>query len=920
MAAVIQSKSINKAYQEFISFNNDKLKLLSPMNDVSFTDDMWQFTYIRSTNKSDFSCFHREHTKFSNRVSLIFNNEMIEISIIELAKFLWLFQKESKATSLNGSRIIDCLAVLFSYLKKKEVELLSIDELVGLYADMLTVNASGERLTSRLSAPAFNSRLNVFDVKCLLRQIKTYDINVKIIPNTSLNKYSQALNSACKLVMDCTLSDYRKGGTFNFLGLDVGRHYIDYCSETFENNFTYAAACMETLNDIVKEVNDNIGYKHEGIIKRICAETLMGKKLQDVNYGKKSRIVAKKTLTEIFNRTLSVFCRKYNHIFQQADVFKLDSINEIVKILELPDTRFDNQEFVRAMLFTRYYGEEGKSRIQILTEFQASLASEKVKVDWGVEQFDIIADRAIEADPLTKSKALELCNKHYQQCEKLSSCEWEEEDGGLRKLQLSLLNVESAGVTSFVGITGWRSSEFGFPLNSIVTSVNQDIHDSTYTPYRFHVNWVVPKTSGKTPLNREISLASYLLALQLAKLNTPQISEPCLYSSYRNKRVSNISEIFIDGRVGRLWLSFCHNYRLFKELDELKDLQSKNKLSKKEKRQFTILSARYDMRSSKTVALQAIRNKLSIDYKRYLFVKIEKNYSFKKQLERYRNGNLNVESCSLIEEYLSDGTQMAIKDKSTILDKVTVKNISSEFLEGAVFPTPHALRHMWAEAVLRRYRGDVGKYIRANFKHLNESFFMAYLRDKETNAVYEVAQRNVINSVVRSHLLSMKDNKREYSGGFDSYLSKVINITKIISHDQYIETAKAISEDRVISLKANAWSTCLLREGTNTRAKCSEDGIPQRHNASPKFCLGCINANVSEGNFNGIVVYTQPEVNACRNPELPDFVKASCLEVLKPALIQVKKLRKNSGNMRYDKFISHLTESIVMAQKAISRR
>lgn len=60
-----------------------------------------------------------------------------------------------------------------------------------------------------------------------------------------------------------------------------------------------------------------------------------------------------------------------------------------------------------------------------------------------------------------------------------------------------------------------------------------------------------------------------------------------------------------------------------------------------------------------------------------------------------------------------------------------MRDICSEILDGVRYPSPHAFRHIWAEAVLTRYQGDVGAVIRHQFCHLDNSFFMAYLRDKD---------------------------------------------------------------------------------------------------------------------------------------------------------------------------------------------
>ena len=249
----------------------------------------------------------------------------------------------------------------------------------------------------------------------------------------------------------------------------------------------------------------------------------------------------------------------------------------------------------------------------------------------------------------------------------------------------------------------------------------------------------------------------------------------------------------------------------------------------------------------------------------------------------------------------------------TEISSVDSANIRLQILQDVAYPTPHAFRHVWAEAVLRRYRGDVGKFIRANFKHLDESFFMAYLRDKETNAVYQVAKRTTINAIVRQQLLSLTNNDREFAGGFDQLLTKAVNSTQVVSYEEYVELSNRISEERVINISPRPWVTCMLRVRTEAFAKCSEDGEPQPQKAEPKFCLGCINANIAAGNFNGIVIYIQPDINACRNESLPAFVRKMHEPIVRNALKRVRELAKNSD--KYNDFIQYLEDTLLIADK-----
>jgi hypothetical protein len=138
-------------------------------------------------------------------------------------------------------------------------------------------------------------------------------------------------------------------------------------------------------------------------------------------------------------------------------------------------------------------------------------------------------------------------------------------------------------------------------------------------------------------------------------------------------------------------------------------------------------------------------------------------------------------------------------------------------------------------------------------------------------------------------------------------------LIKVVTPKEREQLVEKIS-DKVTGVKANRWATCMLRSGNQHRAKCAEDGIPQRRNASPEFCLGCMHADISEMNFKGIIISIKDDVMACRNDNLPQFIKEPHAKILKLALARVKELRKNNGKTVFDKYIDYLEESFSMAE------
>ena len=704
------------------------------------------------------------------------------------------------------------------------------------------------------------------------------------IHEEDLNK---AFNSACLAQMNMTLADYKKGGTFDFLTLDVGKHYIDYCADFFERNIVFAIALRSSLLELGMDT-DEVGSK--------------GKWKALFNDG------IEEGFKEIFCQSI---VKNYNEIVVKYHIFNLDRLNNVISELKLDETRFDSYEFVRALLYARFYDTQLKKREDILAEYAASLNSDNAgfNVEFTLQEFDKQCDEAVSNELIDLEKATKLLS------------EYSEKFGTNTRVKIGsyFKDVEAAGVTSLVAYTGWRASEYGFQESALKQVANKDILDAVYTPYRFYVKWISPKTNGETLLEREITLSSHILIKQIANLTESKDNGFALTSTTLGENTE--IERKISEMVSRHWQIFPDKYKTFIEIDELQLLSAKGSecnFIEASKRQE--LSEKYDLNNRIVKEIIELRDKLRKDNQVLSLVSRKyvvngKALRFSETLNRYTNGTLDEASVEILESRLSIETLEYIKSASENLNKSNSKAIIDELLTGIFKATPHALRHVWAEAVLRRYKGDIGKFIRANFKHIDERFFMAYLRGKEARAIMQVAKRTTINHIVRYRIKSLTDERRHFSGQFDRFINKAVVITNVHSPEEYEVLTNKVANDRVIDIKVNAWTTCILRKGTYANAMCSENGVPQRHKAAPRLCLGCINGDIEEGNYKGIVAYIKPDIEACRNPKLPMFIKRPHLVTVRLALKRIQELSKSYDDSRYQKFIDYLNDTIDIASR-----
>lgn len=904
----------------FTSHYGERLKNFPKPEPFAFTNPIWSFVsegskgYVRAY---DFIGLNETFVKSNSHWDIVFQGYRLSVSTEVLAKALFIDLLESKRKTFGAlNETFQIIALTFCYLSESGLNVVRNDNLADYFSYLLTHDLDEGFAKKRQTIPSWSSRLSHISFTKLSANLRNLGCG-DVLESCQLAVYQKALNEATLTLLDMTLSDYIKGKSFNYLGLDIGKHYIDHCSNVFESKFQVAYAFRKTRKIIETEGCEFLGLKTD--LMTYAGKVLMGRSIMsdvDIAFDKWSE--ENKTLIEDF--VCETFRKNFNAISCQLQAFKQETFEYIGELAKLPD-RFDTFEFLRAFMVSEYIGATSKSSRALFLEYVACLQHCDFEYHLDFDDFKAICHQAVRklsrSLSISKREILKFLSEEYSNHSKARSFsesvlpEELASNVGIGYVKYYCNCVEAGGITLTLGLTGWRKSEFGFPLNAFKLEANHDVVDNYFTPWRVYVNWTSKKGSKTTPLKREVTLQTFIIANLLNKLNSDDPSKPALYLPNTTRNVSR-SESFLDGRVTLLWADFCRNYEPFTQLDALEQLKTQITQTEVDKSNLKRLEAMYDLDSSETKQLLKIRDDVRDSAAVWRLVD---NQPLARALEKYRDGELEDKFRRVLEQTLSEDSLEFVKGFSGKVHGAKTKRLRSEILSGISYPTPHAFRHIWAEAVLRRYRGDVGKFIRANFKHLDERFFMAYLRDKETNAVYQVAKRTVINSIVRQELRALSDQNRDFAGQFERYLSKAVSLTKVVSPDDYEKLAHRIASDKVADLKANPWSTCFLRFGTENIAKCSKNGTPQRHNASPELCLGCINADIASGNFNGIVVYTKHDIDVCRNPNLPIFIKEPHIQTVRLALKRVKELRRNSENKKYDGFIDYLTESLEMAAK-----
>lgn len=880
---------------EFWNELNDKLlanpKFLGDLGDVY--SDVLYFLHPRGTNKSilDFTVFDAPSLKADRIATITLDGIEYHLSSKEYAKIAVVLLIDQR-NSRSAKSTFNMLSHLIGLIVREDFRYISNANIDFFLTSFLTESIDQGEWFNRLSPPSYGSSFGVLNIVDCRFTLEGWGVTGVISPSLTKKKYLDSMSRVCKSVMDTSLSEYKKGGSFNLLTLEVGQYYIDHMKWVYEEHFFYGYICNEAINTVTEKMSlleSPSLASHRNVLMQTIAN-----KYRVSNSSRSSREMY--DCDSIHYEMKSALFQQYSSNFEKFHSLKEDNICKLVEDIGL-DLRFDSVEVIRVLMLQRFYPFDcDKSPEDVWRAYLLSLEKTEINsVDIKTISVEDIYSRMSKLVSVKKLKKKDFFNYlSVWLCDLLGG----EGKHTFRKLKEEINRINSAATSLIVAWLGYRKSEFGFPLSAISVESNLDILDHSYVPFRFKLLWVVPKTNGKTKINREITSQCYLLASQLNDLFKPNESEPCLYSGLqKNQTVSNVSGNYIDMVVKRNWPDFVENYKPFREIQYLESLAKtpKSKLTSNEANALYLLQSKYEISSHRFQHLKSTHESLLTDLLKIKctgFFHSQSQIEFKKALLEFKaKGEISNNAFKeVVDNYLSDETKLWIRSEDSNLDQKGMYAIGRELCQDVKLPIPHAFRHIWAEAVLNRYQGDVGAVVRHQFCHMDDSFFMAYLRDKEVKTIVAAARIRVTNSIVDSLLLDAEKEGRRYIGGFSRFVKKSASLTQALTKGELRNLRDRIA-DRVISIQPSHFATCIPREGTENIAKCSEMGEMMPHNAKPEFCLGCINAIVNSDNIKGIWITVQPFVKECLDDEIMGFMVQSHLPTLRSAYQRINELQ-----------------------------
>ncbi|WP_299082401.1 hypothetical protein [uncultured Paraglaciecola sp.] len=637
---------------------------------------------------------------------------------------------------------------------------------------------------------------------------------------------------------EMSMKDWKAGKSFNYLKLDYGKYYIEHCALFFNKHYALARALYDTLQD-ADELIVQAGWPVNRDTKPYVSLCLLNLSPEEIAKGRSINLDKTRALKKMVEARFLSYLTKYDTHMNKLDrVARIDFFTHL-GIEDLTESQVDKLNFICDHLV---YSEE----------------SEKIKrwID-DIDNDNITYDKVYHSYSQTLGERIGVNHNQIGDKQKLPTKDFyigiglEEPTGSGNGYIIQFYRkVLAAGFTEIASNLGWRESEFGFNFDAIKIENNLDFIDQERFPNRYVVNWEVPKTHGDKRLDREITYGTFSKIKLIKDFIGSKKNMPCLYTIESSNKKPTASATPLQRAVQSMWVHFVTHYAPFnivEQIELLEDLQHKvkegvciphndfKKLRELEKKYIDESWEQFDQDTMLKKAKARARKELPV----VRFHLMNNDTKAKKDwVIRYRDRTLSPEIMSILDENFSEETKAYI---SQITDKPTApltKQLSSELVSDCIYPTPHALRHMWAEAVYRRFDGDIGWMIRSQFKHISPSMWLAYIADKANGPINDKAKLDVINSVVKSFI---EKNGQGYAGKLSSYLRRAVKKTKVVNLKTFETDLEQFIASEFVSIKANPWGFCLLKRRNQAKAKCAENGIPRREKAAPKYCLGCSN-------------------------------------------------------------------------------
>ncbi|SFR50497.1 hypothetical protein SAMN04488070_1575 [Pseudidiomarina maritima] len=868
--AAAGTNQVNKYYDESLPLLTGSIS--------KFDDDIWIFE--SSVN------FHARFDIVESSEALQQANSDLKIDCVLIAKCMFLDAVADKTSMSVYRATYNQIIKLFAFLKQKNIVAIDARNLADFLEFSLITYVHAEKIMTKSAILSSSQLLIGLQLNSWFNSLQALNVESELILTESFSRsqIDSALKSAINDITRGQLAygDWLNGGNLNSLTLDYGRYFVEHNALLYQRYARYAQAIRLCQKNYRKILDDAACKGTVSNYQSSINQFLANAEVADVPDSLRAKMS-----DQLFERI-----RSSTRNMLTSMLAKLESIDQIQE--EIADRglleQFMNSSDKQSDLdfFTRLA--ELYAYVQFRDIHQPILKSveqEIVLYEGSRTNVDFKACKEIVLTKLNalveNHKAVIFDNQHFEKMGLELS-----DSKGATYLAAFMRTIEAAGVTLFVASVGWRESEFGFSIRDVKLEVNHDVRDQLAFPARYFTHSLVPKTLAGARELRELNLNAFRVLQQQTLLTQNLLDEPALYSFQRlqTKDASKSSDMIQRG-VKKNWHNFVWNYPQFVEIDHfcrehvefvpsLQDIESNNE---------AWLSTRLQLLKIFDSSLVNAYELARSEYRRvnfYICSDKRKNY-----VRQFAEGSCSNETIEIMKEFLSDSTlerltRLRVEDVGPLL----TEEITAEILGSCKYPTAHAFRHMWAEAVLRRFSGDLGSFIRSSFKHVSKDMWQAYICDKANIHTLKSAKREVISSLLNSYIAKEGEG---FAGGMSKYIDRMLNGTAVKKANQLNEVMEIINEE-IIDIQASTWGFCLLKKHARQTAKCAENGEPRRYVSEPSVCMHCSNFLATEQSISSIALLAENSLTVAAEEDIPKPFRIAATKHLKKAYQQLEKL------------------------------
>ncbi|MGR5469868.1 hypothetical protein ACPV51_21840, partial [Vibrio astriarenae] len=145
-------------------------------------------------------------------------------------------------------------------------------------------------------------------------------------------RLNKSLDKACRAVMGIALNDYKRGASFDFLGLEVGQYYVDFLKNRYETDYLYTLVCTTTLRQIrQKHKFTDLSTTARKMLNAVLLSGLSGVKAWREGYSSTTGI----NHDQLFKEVQKLAFSRYQAHFEKASALNQTVIEETVATLGL---------------------------------------------------------------------------------------------------------------------------------------------------------------------------------------------------------------------------------------------------------------------------------------------------------------------------------------------------------------------------------------------------------------------------------------------------------------------------------------------------------------------------------------------------------------------------------------------------------